>query len=310
MAVCNDAEADTEEAGAVDPTCMRYDIEKDPTLSVETAVKRLGEEKLDGDVTLAEALQNMQKAVLTADAIAAIKTEDELNGLMTQLVSDLTGVLRFYHLSGKASLASTVRSNLKSLKPFFPGVIGDLSEAEMRSRALNGLKYALGLKSLSSAVQKQIMTLADAAGEALKASPFIQAQGSAADAIALNIKMGVFSFGKRFERDGRGGLPRLRASILARLSHVEGLPYYFGQLGGASLDIETEITGILSRTAGDLSATLNERLYAARSLKSFKGRPGVDAMVTALQAQIETELKSANNHDEREALLLMKRLLG
>jgi hypothetical protein len=122
--------------------------------------------------------------------------------------------------------------------------------------------------------------------------------------------MGVFSFGKRFERDTRGGLPRLRATILSRLSHIEGLPFYFGQIGGASLDIETEITGMLSRTAGDLSATLNERLYAARSLKSFKGRPGVDAMIAALQAQVETELKSAKNHDEREALLLMKRLLG
>ncbi len=310
MAVCNDAEADTEEAGAVDPTCMRYDIEKDPTLSVETAIKRLGEESLSGDVSLAEALQNMQKAVLTADAIAAIKTEDDLNGLMTRLVQDLTGVLRFYHLSGKASLASTVRSNLKSLRPFFPGVIGDLSEAGMRTRALNGLKHALGLKTLSGVVQKQIIALAEATAESLKASPFMQAQGGAAEGIAMNIKLGVFSFGKRFERDSRGGLPRLRAGILARLSHTEGLPYYFGQIGGAALDIETEITGILSQTAGDLSATLNERLYAARSLKSFKGRPGVDAMITALQAQVETELKAAKDHEQREALLLMKRLLG
>ncbi len=310
MSVCNDAEADTEEAGAVDPTCMRYDIEKDPTLSVETAIKRLSEESLSGDVSLTEALQNMQKAVLTSEAIAAVKTEDDLNGLMTRLVSDLTGVLRFYHLSGKASLASTVRSNLKSLRPFFADVIGDLSEAGMRTRALNGLKHALELKTLSSAVQKQILVLAETAAESLKASPFMQAQGSSADAIALNIKLGVFSFGKRFERDGRGGLPRLRASILSRLSHIEGLPFFFGQLDGTSLDVESEITGILARTAGDLSATLNERLYAARSLKSFSGRPGVDAMISILKSQVESELRSAKNHEEREAFLLMKRLLG
>jgi predicted Zn-dependent protease len=309
VAVCNDAEADTEEAGAVDPTCMRYDIEKDPTLSIETALKRLKEDALEGDVSLVQALQNMQKMVLSEEAIQAVNSEEALMNLLRKLASDLTGVLRFYHLSGKASLVSTVRSNLKSLRPFIDESIGDLSELGMRTRALNGLKATLEMKSLSENVQKQILALAEAAGEEIKKSPFALATGGG-DAIATNVKVLLSTFGKRFERDSRAGLPRVRSAILARLGHVEGLPFFFGNAEGTELDIESQITGILAQTAGDLTASMNERLYSARSLKTFSGRPGVNAMISNLRSQIERELKSARSHDEREVLILMQRLLG
>jgi hypothetical protein len=181
----------------------------------------------------------------------------------------------------------------------------------MRTRALNGVKAVLEMKSLSPAVKKRIESLADAAAEAVKKTPLLaQVDAGTAEGIALKIRMAVLGFGKRFERDSRAGLPRIRARVLSGLGNVEGYPYFFGKAEQSELDIESELVGILEKTAGDLSATLNERLYAAKSIASFAGRPGVDGRIDQLRKQVNIELAAASSHDEREALILMLRLLG
>ena len=56
---CADAEAD-HEAGGVDPICIRYDIEHDPTMSVGTALDRVNLATKERDITLAQALANIR----------------------------------------------------------------------------------------------------------------------------------------------------------------------------------------------------------------------------------------------------------
>ena len=70
----------------MDPLCIRYDIEMDPTLSVNTAMSRITGTTLPRDITLSQALERVSQSLLTdTDSLGDIKTKDDLDVNVTKL---------------------------------------------------------------------------------------------------------------------------------------------------------------------------------------------------------------------------------
>jgi hypothetical protein len=311
MAVCADSEADTEDSGAVDPLCIRYDIENDPTLSVTTALKRVQEAAIDHDVSLVEALKNAKATTLSAEVIQGVQSKDQLIQALGSVRSSLMGVMRFYYLSGKASVSKTVRTNIKSLYVFEDGVLPEgLSELAMRTRAIQGVKATLEMKDLSEAVKKQVAQIADETVSDLMKSPLLSGLGQAASAsISEQIRKAVNSSVAQFAHDPSKGLVKLKTGVMDALTRVETLPYFFGKAESSQMDFESDITVMLSEIAGDMAASPSERLHATKALASFAGRSSASDLIGKLKVQVDMELKAAASNDDRELMTLLKSIL-
>jgi hypothetical protein len=312
MPVCTDVEADTEEYGVVDPMCMRYDIENDPTLAITTAMNRVNADAMEKDVSLSQALANAQKSILSDELIAAIDTKEKLAFVIRGLRANLYGVTRFYYLSGKASLTRAVKSNLKSLYIFEDDILPEgASELAMRTRALNGVKNVLSMDGLSENTRSALVSLGNESAKRLLQSPLLSALSPADTAsVTVQIKMAIMSLANRFAQDTSAGLPKVRMAVLDGLTRTPTLPFFFGKAEGTAFDVENEAIELLANSAGSLGLAPIERLHAAKALSSYQGRPGVAERASRLKAQIETELSSATNNGQREFALRMKKLLA
>jgi hypothetical protein len=296
MPACNDAEADTEESGAVDPLCVRYDLEKDPTLSIETALNRVTMEKLAGDVTLVEALDNVSKSILTAEALSKVTSSKDAKDLLAKFNAALKGTMNFYFVGGKASVSRAVRVNLRSLHVFAEDVLpAGYVEMEMRERAFKGVQAVADLTMLPDAVKNKLNDLA------AKSTLLLAKTGHGAE-IDIN---SVLKMGAAFEKDASKGLLKLRMLVLAAIARTESLPYYFGN----SKDYETAISTILFETVSMATRSPKERVVAAKSLVSFKGRPGVDALLTKAKAVAESEVATATDNESREFAIALNAAL-
>jgi hypothetical protein len=273
LPACGDEEADNERGG-VDPLCNRYDIENDPTHSVNTAYKRVTQETLKGDVTLAQALDRVGNSLLTPEAIQAIRTNEDLGRFFVKMVGSLTGSMRFYFVSAKTSLARVVNTNMKSLLMFEPGILPEpYNEAEMRARVFAGLQITANISTLPPTVTQALDRVTMKAIMALTGAPLFQSMKK--DEIIAQfagIKTVLSKVGPAFEQDPTQGLPKLRAVTLASMHRHPEVPYYLGNLGKDHVDYETAIIGMLTRATEDQNRTTPERLYAAVSLMSFRGR--------------------------------------
>ena len=107
---------------------------------------------------LAQALQRVPSLVLTDEAIAAVKTKEDLKNLAAKISASLKGSMKFYLVSGKASLARSVRMNVKSLLKFGEDVLLEgYDERAMRERAFDGVQKALaGVVQRGTAAASQI----------------------------------------------------------------------------------------------------------------------------------------------------------
>jgi hypothetical protein len=174
LPACNDAEADQEEGG-VDPLCLRYDIEANPTLSIATAFDRIEKTELDGDVPLSQALGRVPDLVLNDRALESIKDGTELKAAVGKLASSLKGAMSFYILSGKASVSRVVRTNAESLLIFAEGILPDtFSGDQMRGASYLGIQKALALTALPEAVNAGIAQAKASSLERLKRTAYVQ----------------------------------------------------------------------------------------------------------------------------------------
>lgn len=299
LPVCNDAEADTEESGSVDPLCLRYDIEKDPTISIETSLNRVNLDKLDGDVTLAEALDRVAADVLTVDALAKVKSEADAKLLAKKYKDALKGAMNFYFIGSKASISKTVRTNLRSLYVFADDVLpAGFDEMAMRERAFKGVQSVVDLRELSAPVKKKLMELSVNLTATIAKTGF----GStiAADAV---VKMG-----EEFEKDASKGLIKLRAQVVGALLREESLPLYFGN----GKDFEIAMITVLYETIRILKNSqviTAVEIAAAKALVTYKGRPQVDAMLSGAKEVAEFMVTIARNNKDREKALALKAAL-
>ncbi len=301
---CNDEEADAEEGG-VDPLCIRYDIENDPTHATITALERVTLPVRQNDVTLAQAMAHVPGDILSSDALAAVQTQADLKALGAKLGSAIRGAMKFHFISGKASLSRMVRTNLKSLLQFQDGILpAGYDEAQMRERAFDGVQKVMALRSLPDVLKTALEAVSTQSASLVSATPFIVAQAAEGRASTLNdFKAALVKSVVGFESDEAAGLPKLRSAVLTALSRHESVPFFFGKIGESRADFEAAILNVLT---GALSTqekrTDSERLAAAGTLSSFKGRPGADAAIEAVRGQLKLERLMAEDNESRESV--------
>ena len=301
LAACNDEEADTEESGKVDPLCMRYDVEKDPTLSVVTALKRISSAKLPNDVTLAQSLIAMKYQVLTEDALKAADTIAKHKALFKTFESSIVGVMGFYFNTGKESLSRTVRNNIKSLHVFSDDLPKGYSEKAMRERAYKGFETVLAMKDLPAPVKIALKKIITEGSIALQQTPFMKslsAQDSADLQKLIDSELQDVAF--NFVKSESKGLVKLKTTVLATLMRVPALPLFFGSAEGTAYDFEKNIVSRVFEVVTDVSRSDSERLAAAKVLASYSDRGIAPKLIVKAHAALQAELAAAKENDARE----------
>jgi hypothetical protein len=112
-----------------------------------------------------------------------------------------------------------------------------------------------------------------------------------------------------FENDPLRGLPRLRAGVLGSIGRFEGLPFFYGSIGNASYDFEASLMTILFESVVTVTASSQERLLAAKSMATYRGRPNVNALLGRAIGRVNQELKMAKTNDSRELAIALKTAL-
>ena len=309
---CADSEADFEE-GQVDPLCIRYDIEKDPTLSVVTAYKRVTELSLEGrptELTLAEALPRVPRLALEDSRVEKIQTKDDLLAAASETAASLKGAIRFFMMSSSASLAKTAATNVKSLLVFDESSLPEgYDAAAMRERAFEGVSRTMALTALPEKVKTSVSAALQLTLERLSQAPYVRSLGSAETSallkeIGAKIEKAVLSM----ETDANNGLPKARVYVLNALKRHETVPFYLNAKDTRSTkDYEAAIVQLLSGIAGDNLRTAGERVAATEALVTYSNRATAEASLRKLKAQVTTERKNARDNDSRE---LAEQLLG
>jgi hypothetical protein len=314
--VCNDAESDSADLGGVDPVCIRYDIEKDPTLSVNTALDRINLATLPGDVTMAQSIARVPGVVLTPAALAAAKDMDAFTQLAADAASALKGSMVYYLTGGKASLAKTLRLNLRSLYKFEDGVLDDqYDEQAMRERVFAGVQKALALKAIPDAPAAALAQAEKDIVAALATTPFVKGL-SADDSQALSAKLvsAVHKVASSVETDSTSGLPGVRATVLAGLARTPA-PFFLGTFPGSNkpMNIEASVVGMLADAvtgADHADRSLIERVNATKALLTFKGRLQGDPAIAACRTAMTQARAAATDTDSLEIAQALLELLS
>jgi hypothetical protein len=298
--MCNDEEADTEDDG-VDPLCIRYDVEKDPTLANKTALDRLELAEKAGDVTLSQAFARVPNLLLTDEAVASIQKTADLKAAVAKAGEALKGAAVFHLTSGKSSLGRVVRLNLKSLLKFEDDILpSDYSAQEMRERAFDGLRKGLALKELPAASANALEAAEKAVIEKLSQSPAAgQLGGEERTQLLKQLAETLHKATASINTDEAVGLPKVRSSILATLARHKKVPFFFE----APLDFETSILGVLGDAVTSAQGSASERKAAAGALITYKGRSsGGDAAISATLNALKKQLGEARNNESRELI--------
>jgi hypothetical protein len=309
---CADAEADNE-TGGVDPLCIRYDIEHDPTLSVGTALDRVNLATKDHDITLAQAISNIPPLALLESKIQAAKSQADVEALADRLGNSLIKPLNFYYFTGKASVTKTVKTNIKSLLEFNKeDVLTGYSAADMRSRAFEGVQKSLGIKDLSDETKKSMTAAQEAGLQLIAQSPYLKGlsdkdRSTAMDKLRVLVKDAVANFvdGVVVTVTSTGdiaSLSTMRAQVLATLARHPAVPFALsGKDAKDAIDYEKDIIGLLLNSIGKTDGrTQDERVAAATALMTFKGRIDGDPAIDSATKQITDERSKAFTNADRE----------
>lgn len=140
LPACADREADRE-AGGVDPLCIRYDSQSDPTLSIATAFNRIEKDALKDDVTLSQALDRAMEAAIPVGKDLDIPDEQALARTVGSFFGGIRSSLQYFYTTGRASVSASIRLNLKSLLMFSDGAVKDPAQQQaMRERTFGDFK--------------------------------------------------------------------------------------------------------------------------------------------------------------------------
>ncbi len=307
LSACNDAEADEEEGG-VDPLCIRYDLENDPTLSVSTAFSRISnlESNRKGESTLAQALKKISTLLMTETEMKKLETDAAVKEAVAKYNGATTAAMRFYFTSGTGSIQRTVRTNIKSLYAFKDEVLPALyNEREMRERAYSGVTQAIGLFSFPTVVKSAIRTSQDNALSALVGwAPYIQKMVPPAtrDSYVEKLRENMNKSASQYESGSEGGLTGLRTTILKSLVRKAKVPYYFGKLNDSKYDFETALVRDLAKIIKDQETRQDsERLAAANAFSTYKGRGDHDRLIRDVIDEITDQRDSSIDNASREA---------
>jgi hypothetical protein len=299
LPVCTDAEADAEDDG-IDPLCNRYDIENDPTLSIETALNRLTQPTLANDTSLAQALAKIPALVITDEAVQAAKSEDDVLALTQQLANGLTGSMGFYFVSGKASLGYALKINVKALLEYEADILPKgYSEEQMRARVFEGVQKALATTDLPPAVQTALAAAEKAGLDQISKAPYFSSADSKAGDLkeisdALDAVIKGFSVGETSK------LALLRTNTLKLMARHTAVPFFFGSFGSNTVDYEKDFVGLLLNATESKTAAPTERTAAATALMTYKGRLNGDPAIADAVKNLTQERLVAKNSKDRD----------
>jgi hypothetical protein len=316
---CNDAEADNEDGG-VNPTCIRYDIEKDPTASITTATRRIEEAQVAGDITLSQALGRIADLALPTDRMGEGKNRDDVDALAKRYEAALLGAMDFYIVSDVASLDRTVRTNVKSLLELNQEKNEKLPEgysaAQMRERVFAGIQKVMSMNELPASPKKALEDAIQAGAARLAATPYAlgltpdQRNQLTADLIKTmtagtldqfihDPKLGKPKPGQ--SASGPVGLILGRAKVLASLARHPNADFFVGAEANAQVDYEKNIASLLADVVVDQNRAAPERIAAASALGSYQGRPSGTAL-DAIMPKLTAERAAAATNDARHTI--------
>lgn len=293
LPACADDEADNEDGG-VDPLCLRYDVEKNPLHSVVNAYERVTKENLGLDRTLAQSLYSTVEVMLSNSELAGLKSESDLTKKSETLSKALIESLRFYFVSGRASINRTARVNAPSLMRFSAELPEGFDEVSMRTIEIEAVLRALTLKDLPAETKRFIAKTQALALEKLKLSPVIANSSESERTRILKLASNqIESDLNKFIEDAVTGLGRVRMAMLETLSRPkEG--YYLGSLGKQSVNFDTILALQVAEIIKNKSNKAAERTAAAKSLSSFSGSwKSIDKAIASLKDQLTSERETA-----------------
>jgi hypothetical protein len=304
LPVCNDAEADRENGGSVDPLCLRYDLEKDPTGSIETALRRLRQPEIEGDVSLPSAIENLVDDAISVDRVRALTNREGIEEFISSFSKSLVGVVNFYLAGGKSSLMKTIRSNQKSLYGFEKGILpAEYSESGMRLRLELGLKSIFTLQNLPEPSKKAVNQAIEKALDGLRSAPGFSALGS------VGLKAVTEGLKKSVHEGVRDSLKRTRLGVIGLLRVKEGTPFFFGTLSHHPFDFERLITSELTKIIQDATRDSEERILSATGLMTYAGRSVGPSTLEGLKKRIRGEILHAKTTESREVAIKIDQVL-
>ncbi|MBL7714369.1 MAG: zinc-dependent metalloprotease [Bdellovibrionales bacterium] len=302
LPVCDDQEADADAEG-VDPYCLRYDVEKEPTLSIDRALKRITETTLDSDTTLVQAISRVPSLELGAAPATKVLTAADLDSLKESMAHALVAPLRFFYFSGRASFSRTIRLNLASLR-VFSFLPEGTDETALRLRVMDGTHQFLLARMLPDHV-KDALTLAqqDFLGKIAATPGFTKLSAQEKSKFSESFKAKSDELIESFVQSPSNGLPKARAALLSDLTYFANSPYFMGSLSGVKKvwDAEDQILMILSETVQDAKDSSDlERTIAAESLSTFKNRMSAKPYFEKTKKVLTRQWKKAASIAERD----------
>lgn len=296
MPVCNDEEADAEKGG-VDPLCIRYDVEKDPTLAVLTAQARVESAQKQGDTTLAQAIANVPALVLNTQKVEGASDQESFDNLVTQVTNGLTGSMSYYYVSGRAAISRSVRNAFKALLVFSDGVLpAEYSESEMRNRALTGLKLGTSVASISDAAKQALVAVQNPILDELMKTPYAaKLSADEQEAAKQKVIAKIAALPEKFANNETSGLARVRAAVASTLARHEDVEWFLDD----TTNVEAQIVDLLSGSVVNTKATASERKASATSLATYKNRLEGKTAVENAKTALESELKNAKTNASR-----------
>jgi hypothetical protein len=269
---------------------------------------------MENDVTLAQALERVGIIYSHAELIESIKTEAELKVWLQEINAAVDGALHYYFVTGVASVARTVRTNIKSLLVFQKGILpATYNESEMRSRAYWGLNMTFLLQSLPTPVEQAIAQIQQKLGEAALQTPYLQSlQGDTKNRIIEILKASIQETAKGFESNPKRGLTLTRATISASLKRSSEVPFFLGKVNATQVDFEIAVVTLLANVSMNPTRSGTERIAAAGSLATYQGRTrlGDEFILVAIDC-LKKERDTAETNDARETSSeILKKLSG
>lgn len=307
LPACNDAEADNEDGG-VDPLCIRYDVEKDPTASITKAIHRVEDAQVDSrDISLSQALSRIPELVLADPRIQGAQKKEDIEKLAKQFAVVLKGSLDFYIASDVAALARTARTNVKSLYEFGADLPTGYDAQKMRETVFAGVQKTLSMTDVPATPKKSFQDAAQAGLARLMASPVV-AKLSDSDRADLSKKISS-TLSSAMDSFLTTGLPAARAKLITSLARHTAVDFYVG--GAAKVDYENNVVALLADIATSKTRTSAERVAAAKSLATFKGRYTGDTAIASIKAALLSERAAApDSNDARRTIESVVKALG
>lgn len=314
LPTCDDGEADSQ-VGGIDPFCTRYDAGSNPIEWMEKtrALIESPTATLDRMVNLSEALKKIPQSLGPA---TEAKSAELLTTRIEQFTKLMLGTVNFYISDGAQSLRYTTSSQLKSLKVFKPNTLDPLlgTATDIRSRVMTGLKFGLGLSALPTEANTVYQTNWNELKNWLAQTPYYvslkpddqQKQMSQLTAKIEETEKKIFGDLKD------SSFAKLRNRLAKELTRNTSAPYEFSAASGT--DYEAEVVALLAKvvsesTIGTAKRSTDERITAAKSLKSFAdstaGAEALEASAKALQEEIKTSANAVSREKTRQILKLL-----